>query len=442
MRNAAAKKVNNNHSQRGVVLILTLVLLVVLSIVGYTLTSRVSAQRHRCQYIIDYQSAQYACDAGTKYALATLHVIKPKFADRVNEPDFSDIFALSEEEYEQFIDEWAQLENPTSNQDLQSQKPPALQSQDFGSILSALGDTNSPGFIDQNDSTNFTSPANYNEPNEVKIPGPYGPPWPLVTKPRKFNIGSAMVDIRIEDENAKYPAGWALMINEKIQWELDAGFKTFTEWMNINEQEFSELRSDLDQITQLKVFKLKFQPIRRAKKVTRERVITRGNKKIKVPRTITVKQTLSVLVHIQDFAKLLHSSLIDTDILLRPTIDSKKRKESALKYMGLWGSDKVNINTAPRQVLEAAFTFGGNAALIADAVIRQRKIKPFKDLNELSARLLEYSESIKKCNQYITTESNFFTIKVTAISGAAEASKVIAMKKGKKGFEKVAVISL
>ncbi|MHC5074707.1 MAG: hypothetical protein ACYTFE_07760, partial [Planctomycetota bacterium] len=136
-------------------------------------------------------------------------------------------------------------------------------------------------------------------------------------------------------------------------------------------------------------------------------------------------------------------SLISTDILTRPTIQSEKRKESALKYMGFWGSNKVNINTAPRHVLEAAFTFGGDASLIAEEIIQIRKVEPIKDFKELREKLFRYSDSIDKCEPYITTISDFFTIRVTATSGTATVTNVIAIKKegGKGRVQKIALLS-
>ncbi len=139
--------------------------------------------------------------------------------------------------------------------------------------------------------------------------------------------------------------------------------------------------------------------------------------------------------------RLLHSSLIDTEVLARPTIISERRKESALKYMGMWGSRKVNINTAPRHVLEAAFTFGGDADEIAEEIIQRRRIKPFTNIEELKRALFGYSNAIEKCEKYITTASSFFTIKVTAVSGVARTSAVIAIMKEGKKIQKIAVIS-
>jgi type II secretory pathway component PulK len=148
-------------------------------------------------------------------------------------------------------------------------------------------------------------------------------------------------------------------------------------------------------------------------------------------------------VHTTDFARLFHSSVIDTEVLARPTIVSESRKESALKYLGVWGSSRVNINTAPRQVLEAAFTFGGDYREIAEEIIQQRRKKPFENMEELELEklLFGYSDSVKKCQPYLTTVSRFFTVRITAVSGVAKASTVIALTKDGKKTQTVAVIS-
>ena len=74
--------------------------------------------------------------------------------------------------------------------------------------------------------------------------------------------------IKIEDENAKYPLGWALLDDKDIQREAEAGFKTFCEWVGFDpEQEYFEqgnsLTSELEQIEEIKQFKLDFKPIRK-----------------------------------------------------------------------------------------------------------------------------------------------------------------------------------
>ena len=87
MTNKNVKNWDNPHNRPGIVLLVTLVLLVVLATLGYTLSSQVAAQRHRDQYIIDYSKARYGCESGVKYALATLEEIDPQLISRPNEPD-------------------------------------------------------------------------------------------------------------------------------------------------------------------------------------------------------------------------------------------------------------------------------------------------------------------------------------------------------------------
>jgi hypothetical protein len=93
-------------------------------------------------------------------------------------------------------------------------------------------------------------------------------------------------------------------------------------------------------------------------------------------------------------------------------------------------------------VLEAAFTLGGDTDLIAEEIIQRRRIKPFTDIEELRRELFRFSNSIEKCEKFITTVSSVFTIKVTAASGVAKASAVIGITRDEKNkIQKIAVIS-
>ena len=102
-----------SQHRTGVVLLVTLMLLVVLATLGYTLTSRVAARRHRNQYMIAYSQARYACDSAVKYALATMEELNPQLIERPNEPDFSDLFALDEAGYQALLAPWGMEPQPT-----------------------------------------------------------------------------------------------------------------------------------------------------------------------------------------------------------------------------------------------------------------------------------------------------------------------------------------
>jgi len=206
MRNEGQENASDYRGRPGIVLLVTLVLLVVLSMLGYTLSSRLAARRHREQYIIDYSQVRYGCASAVKYALAMLQDINsPRLVVRSNEPDFSDLFWRNEQEYEEYLAEWA------AGKDFN-------RGESFGDI----NDIN-----DVNDANKFDYSGvviDLNDTNSLTIRGPYGPRWPLVTEPVEFKIGSATVRIEVEDENAKYPVGWALLDDEEVQREAEAGF--------------------------------------------------------------------------------------------------------------------------------------------------------------------------------------------------------------------------
>jgi type II secretory pathway component PulK len=429
------------------VLLVTLVLLVVLATLGYTLSGRISAQRRRCQYVVDYQAARYGCDSAVKYALATLEEISPQLVERPNEPDFSDLFHLSEEEYRELLAEAAIIaaERAAGVNDV-NYFADINDINEFDLISDIDYDINDVNDI--NDFGDIDDVTDFNDPNTAVIRGPYGPPWPLVSQPAQFEIGSAKVEIQIEDENAKYPLGWMLLNNKQVRPELKAGFQTFCEWMDVNEVEMDFIAEELEEIAKIKAFKVEFKKITKRTPVRDSRSKSRSSRSSRSRRsrrsrykTTTVSVAEQVNTQACEFARLFHSSLIDTEALARPTLISETRKESLLKYMAVWGSRKVNINTAPRHVLEAAFAFGGDADKIAHEIIERRRVKPFADIDELKEALLRYSDAVRKCEDYVTTVSSFFTIRVTVVSGVAEASAVIAVTKDEGKARRIAIIS-
>ncbi|MBN2271886.1 MAG: general secretion pathway protein GspK [Sedimentisphaerales bacterium] len=429
------------RSRAGIVLLITLVLLVVLSALGYTLSARVAAQRQRDQYVIDYSQARYSCDSAVKYALATLEDLDPKLISRPNCPDFSDIYAMSEEDYQKLLEQLA-LEAGYLD-DKEDKK-----SESYSDLLKSL-EANDVGDSNNSDDNIDADPLDL-----VEIPGPYGPAWPFVTEPAEFELGTAKVKIEIEDENAKYPLGWALLGDPKIKREAEAGFLTFCEWMGMSQEDTTLFEEQLAAIGEIRPFQVDFKPITKTERTTTPTPAPSTNTKssssattrTRRPLTRVRRTTISAAQQIAEqsalYARLFHSSLLDTERLARPLVVSEKRKESVLKYLGAWASMQVNINTAPRHVLETAFIFGGDADKIADEIIRLRRAKPFDSINELKEALYRYSDSINKCEKYITTTSNFFTIRVRAVSGGAEAASIIAITKDGKKVQRVAVVNI
>jgi hypothetical protein len=490
---------DNRWDHRGVILLVTLVILVILATLGYTLCVQVAARRHRDQYVIDYSIARHACVSGLKYALASMSSLQFDLVSRPNEPDFSDVFALPEAQYQKLVDQLAAKlaadnslalgtsEKKSADKDAQKlgDKDAAKTSADRDSLKKAAQDgaeakaagkdaetkvakknlakkrakanlrknaARSGDVNDVNDVNDLdTTGGGFANQNRPQIRGPYGPPWPLVTEPMEFEIGSAKVKIEVEDENAKYPLGWAMIADEKLKPIAVAGWTTFCEWMGYTPQEIGAMNEDLAKIGKTKPFKTEF-------KLENENVPTPANTKDKITRPMTAtpgtvarrtasKKPVTVEEQIdrqnKEYAKLLHSSLINRDLLARPSIASDTRQESALKYLGLWAARYVNVNTAPRQVLEAALTFGSaaDAPKIAEAIIQYRRDKPIVDVNELKQAVSRYSSAIDDCRTFITAQSTVFTVRVTAVSGVATVTAVAAVNKVGDKVQPIAVLS-
>lgn len=427
---------------KGTALLVTLAVLVILTTIVYSLLSRITIYNRRQRYMINYQGARYACDSAMKYALLKAKDIKPELIKREDSPDFSDLFALTRDQEMEMLEEWAiiktqklemeRLEN--AGDDPLGSAMGAMGAMDgmggdnpFGGMLGEMG-----GFGEPNDPNGFSGFSDFGgtygfredgsvDPNSLSVPGPYGFDWPYVLEPMDFMVGNARVIINIRDENAKMPLTWSIMKDEKLLRASNDAIISFCEWMRMDYDQIDNLILQLEEVKQQKPYSNALKPIVSYKTVRKRNKTTR--EKITRPST----------GHTSDFARLLHSSLIDTTVLSRPLPDTGDRHESALKYLSLWGSKKVNINTAPRHVLEAVFTFGGDQQDIADAIIAQRKLEPYKNIADFKQKNYGFSDSIRKVEPFIITESTFFAIEVTASCGNAIVSSVatVVINKGK-----------
>lgn len=452
-----------NGNRPAMALLITIVILVVLTTVVYTTTSKMAMIKHRQQYLIDYQKARYACDSAMKSALDEIKKMKIKYIDRRHQPDFSDMFTTDQYELEDYILEWIEAEaeypeiegeNEEDQSDLADRTKYKEWSQPYlVSQNNKLSDIyNNPDY----EAGDEYEVEFYIDPNEVVVPGPYGPPWPEVVEPEYFDIGGVEVIMTVEDENAKMPATWAITTDSKVKRAASDAVENFCEWMQMDRESIEQLQEDLINIAKVKSFYPNMGDIVTSKTVpsvsskSSTRPSTRSSlrrrrttSRVSRPtsRSRVVKTTRPKSAHALDFARLLQSSAIDLDTLAIGIPDTGDRYESALKYFAIWGSQKVNINTAPRHVLEAAFMFGGDAEDIANEIIQIRKKEPIASTDKLEGDLYAYGESIRKCLPYITTTSTFFTIKVTATSGKAKATLVALIKKGAKSTDKIAVVS-
>ena len=438
----------------GMVLALTLVVLVVLSSAAALLLVRVSRAWHRQQYIIDYQQARYGLDSALKYTLSVMPGWKLTLIDRKDAPDFSDLFWMTRGDYEQYLVSWAgeatdeQIEKYVSKTAAdEEQAVPQLSVTDtLQLMLEKMLGAESPADPNEYESAYSEQQATYIDPNQIEVPGPYGPSWPNVIKPINIKIGSAKVHIAVEDENAKMPLSWMATPSElelEDNRQAKACLDTFAEWMQMDKEQVNNLIEQIDQIGQKKTFVLNPSPIMLGTQ-TRTVVTRRQGRAITTRRTYGGSaqelKTRPAVVHATDFAKLFHSSLLDIESLSHPVSDRVFEDESPAKYLGLWGSSRVNINTAPRHVLEAAFTFGGRAKELADKIIQARKEKAFISIPALRDAFYGDADAIDRVRDYIDTSSNFFSIHVESVSGTARVWAVATVIKEKEKIQLLAVM--
>ncbi len=458
------------------ILLITLVILVILATLGYTLTARVAARRHRDQYAIDYSQARYACTSALKYAMASIGSVEPQLISRPNEPDFSDVFAMSEVEYQKFLTKFAQEARAAKRDSVAEQDPNAATDQGADTKAKSKADArkkqNAKAKIKKSDMAkkrkvagDVTYGNDVNDINDVNdvgetppaVPGPYGPAWPLVAQPSECEIGSAKVKIEIEDENAKYPLNWALITDDKWAKLAETGFATFCEWMGYTPDDITSLREDMLKIGEFRSYQLEFKPLAKTaapepppslrSRVSRPPSSAGATSPATAPRRTAAKTVASPAEQMEqqtaDFAKLFHSSFVNTDLLSRPSVASDTRSESAMKYLGLWTVRQVNVNTAPRHILEAALTFGSpaNAPKIAQEIIRLRQEKPFSNIDDVKKGVFQYSDAIDKCKDFLTATSNVFTIKVTAVSGVAKVTAIVAVSKEGNKVKQIGIVS-
>ncbi|HPY76271.1 MAG TPA: type II secretion system protein GspK [Anaerohalosphaeraceae bacterium] len=443
-------------SRRGLVLVVVMMILVVLTALSTALSLRLTQVRRRQNYMIDYQRARYACDSALKYMINLLPDQRYTVVPREGMPDFSDLFWMEQADYESYIRSWLEVAPEEQVQKLIAQSgldtEPVLPERTLAESLALLVKK----MIDPNAGLEELAPLplRQTDPSKIKVPGPYGAPWPYVAEPIDLEMGQAHVSISVEDENAKMPLGWAVSDNKAAQ----AALTTFCEWMSMDKDQIEDLQQECRKIREEKTFVIDPQPIliksraastaQRTAQAQARSTASRfrtsrqppGQSAARTTPQTAQDQLRPAIAHAADFSKLFHSSLLDVEDLARPRRNTGPRNESPLRYLALWGSQEININTAPRQVLEAAFTFAGEPDKIAEAIIQKRAAKPFQTTQELENLIPEERSRIQAAAPYLTVQSSFFQIRIDSRCGNARCLAAATVFKDQKKVETLAVL--
>lgn len=460
-------KKTTSMSRAGFILLVTMVVLVVLTTLAAGLSAHLSLAKRRQQYRIEYQRSRYGVDSAMKYILTVLPTRNFTLLEsRLEQPDFSDLFWMNGAEYAEFIAAWAETATDEQVEAVLKEgasltAPVPLSDAEMASRLTSLfgggSDANEMGMDAYNTGDQFYLVEL--DPNDVAVPGPYGAPWPNAAEPIHLELGPCKVTITIEDENAKMPLSWLVTSSKDANKRAENALKTFCEWMSWDSAQLQELESDIqdgmDKIYEKKMFKLNPSPVLLKTTTTRTvntPVPASSNRRVsRTRRTATTSRTVQqvttqqrpAVAHTTDFAKLFHSSLLNREILARPLPDTGERMESPLKYLSLWGAQRVNVNTAPRNVLEAAFSLAIDAFDLPEftqEVIEKRKEKPLVSIDELAKLGGLDTETMNNLKNYVTTTSTFFQIRVISQSGNASSSAVATVVKEGKNVQQLVIL--
>lgn len=455
----------------GVALVIAVVVLVVLSSLLAALAVRITMVKRRQAYIVEYQRARYALDSAMKYALAVMPTRNFTLASRADMPDFSDLFVMDDGQYRAFLEAWAMNASDEQIEKVlkETAAPAATQVPQLSTaeLLNWLANMLGESYNEPNEPQAADTPTAGSEPNEwqtiveidpndVEVPGPYGPPWPYVIKPIELQIGTANVTITVEDENAKMPLSWAVTNRQAVNKQAEAALTIFCDWMGIQKSQRESLLDQLEKIYDRKAFELNPSPIllppqpraaaaqtRQAGRITTTRTTAAQQRQAQQQQQQQAAQTQQrpAVAHATDFAKLFHSSLLDREPLALPVTHTALPGQSPLKYLALWGSQRINVNTAPRHVLEAALSFGtGDPKDLAERIIQKRHQEPIKTIDELKDAFYGDSLAIEQAKDYLTTTSSFFLIRVVSQSGNARASATATVIKEGRNVERLAIL--
>ncbi len=458
---------SGRRNPAGFVLLLAMIVLVVLASLAASLSVQLTMAKRRQQFMIEYQRARYGLDSAIKYILSEMPNRTFKVEARPDVPDFSDLFWMNEEAYGQYVLWWA---STATDEQLEAvMKKGAMQEKQTKADEGLLSWLNSifSGSTEFDPNTipepNVADEWVELDPNDIEVPGPYGVPWPYVTVPMEFTIGTSKVTITIEDENAKMPLSWMVTNFQQVNKQAQYSLETFAEWMQMSGNDVKELKASMEAIYKQKMFTVNPSPIMLTQTTASastassasagtagRRTYTRTQPGARTdaapaaqPAAVATTAQRPATAHTTDFAKLFHSSLLNHEVLARPLPDTGQRTENAMKYLSLWGAQRININTAPRHVLEAAFMLAGDgftAPELAQKVIDQRKEKPFEKIDELKEAGMMDTESFNQLKNYISTASTFFKIRVTSQSGNASTSAVATVIKEGKNMETLAIL--
>jgi len=274
------------------------------------------------------------------------------------------------------------------------------------------------------------SEAGLTDPNQLLEPNSFGaeafilpeleeeelPTFVLMR--RKIKVAEAVVEIEIHDENAKWPMFWLLSSpfdGDKSYANSEKAFLDFSNRINIGLPEARVVGKRARELS--RNLKVPPAPLLVSKQARAQNISRRGRRVIYVDKVAAYKDRYAIM---GSFASLWHNNLKVDEGLAFLQEPLAAMPGTARDYLSMWGTNKINLNTASDEMMEAAFKgFGLNAKQV-ESIIDYRTQQPFRNTGNLNDVGGLSIETINNVRGLCVVRSDTFSVYVKARLGRIE----------------------
>jgi len=282
-----------------------------------------------------------------------------------------------------------------------------------------------------------------NDPNSFEIV--FEPNDFLEEKPPDFvilqktiDIGSSEVTIEIHDEKGKWPMLW--LLQRTFDYSVRRG-KTTDEVFRRFAQDMSVERDLVNDTMKLARAIAKPLKIPKSKTIVTGRGKSRKVRNRRVSRRKRRGREKNLRKLTTTFGVNWQNTLLN-DPYYAPLRDiAEDNRASFADHLGVWGHDRINLNTAPVELLENVLGPWGLTKEQAQAIVEQRKEKPIKSVGMLGKLKGMSKAQARNINHFCVVKSNTFSAHVRARVGRTQYRLSAGMFLNNKGkVERLAVI--
>jgi len=237
----------------------------------------------------------------------------------------------------------------------------------------------------------------------------------FVIRTEELAVGEAEVTIEIQDENAKWPVLWLL----RSPFRGNDAQKEFLNYAKQMGYATTDARRAVKLVKEIGRKIEKVLPPPEVKVEARKRAGNRRRRRF-MSYDKRLKEEQNRREVMGEFARQWQEAL-DADEDFQVLQQSLPDKANGFNdFLGIWGSNFININTTSPEILESAFSSLGMTRDKAEAIVTFRETTLFRNKNELhNVQGLE-KKMVTKLLPLITVKSDSYSVYVTARLGRTE----------------------